>query len=75
MAIHCILHCRGVYPQGVFGRRKKYNVPVQVNFYETLGIEMGISLFSGNPAIKIFCNSLCGSFMYSFLIGFCFAVC
>ncbi|KAK7495680.1 hypothetical protein BaRGS_00013127 [Batillaria attramentaria] len=30
VAIHCILHCRGVYPQGVFGRRKKYNVPVQV---------------------------------------------
>ncbi|XP_025084526.1 LOW QUALITY PROTEIN: mitotic spindle assembly checkpoint protein MAD2B-like [Pomacea canaliculata] len=30
VAIHCILHCRGVYPQGVFGRRKKYNVPVQI---------------------------------------------
>lgn len=30
VAIHCILHCRGVYPQGVFGRRKKYNIPVQV---------------------------------------------
>ncbi|XP_070175341.1 mitotic spindle assembly checkpoint protein MAD2B-like [Littorina saxatilis] len=30
VAIHSVLYCRGVYPQGVFGRKKKYNVPVQV---------------------------------------------
>jgi mitotic spindle assembly checkpoint protein MAD2B len=31
IAIHCILHTRGLYPTGVFEKRKKYNVPVNVS--------------------------------------------
>ncbi|WAR15403.1 MD2L2-like protein [Mya arenaria] len=30
VSIHCILYNRGIYPSGVFERRKKYNVPVQM---------------------------------------------
>lgn len=30
VAIHLILYVREVYPSGVFQKRKKYNVPVQV---------------------------------------------
>ncbi|XP_074655165.1 mitotic spindle assembly checkpoint protein MAD2B-like [Tubulanus polymorphus] len=30
VAFHCILYVREVYPSGVFERRKKYNVPVQM---------------------------------------------
>ncbi|KAK6175285.1 hypothetical protein SNE40_013779 [Patella caerulea] len=30
VAIHSILYNRGLYPQGVFQRRKKYSVPVQM---------------------------------------------
>lgn len=30
VAIHCILHNRGLYPAGVFEKYKKYNVPVQM---------------------------------------------
>ena len=32
VAFHLILYVREVYPPVVFERRKKYNVPVQVNF-------------------------------------------
>ncbi|XP_013407471.1 mitotic spindle assembly checkpoint protein MAD2B [Lingula anatina] len=31
VAFHCILYVRQVYPPGVFERRKKYNIPVQVS--------------------------------------------
>lgn len=30
VSIHTILYNRGIYPEGVFERRKKYNVPVQM---------------------------------------------
>lgn len=30
VAIHLILYVREVYPSGIFQKRKKYNVPVQV---------------------------------------------
>ncbi|BFZ15184.1 hypothetical protein BsWGS_18223 [Bradybaena similaris] len=30
VAIHCILYNRNLYPQGVFEKRVKYNVPVQM---------------------------------------------
>lgn len=30
VAVHCILYNRGLYPAGVFEKRKKYNVPVQM---------------------------------------------
>ncbi|GFR79728.1 mitotic spindle assembly checkpoint protein MAD2B [Elysia marginata] len=30
VCIHCVLYCRGLYPQGVFEKRVKYNVPVQM---------------------------------------------
>lgn len=32
VAIHLILYVREVYPSGIFQKRKKYNVPVQVNY-------------------------------------------
>lgn len=32
VAIHLILYVREVYPSGIFQKRKKYNVPVQVMF-------------------------------------------
>uniref|UniRef100_A0A8C1E588 Mitotic spindle assembly checkpoint protein MAD2B n=2 Tax=Cyprinus carpio TaxID=7962 RepID=A0A8C1E588_CYPCA len=32
VAIHLILYVRDVYPSGIFQKRKKYNVPVQVMF-------------------------------------------
>lgn len=36
VAIHLILYVREVYPSGIFQKRKKYNVPVQVLFYVLL---------------------------------------
>ena len=36
VAIHCILYNRDLYPQGVFEKRKKYNVPVQVSEYRVI---------------------------------------
>jgi len=30
VAFHCVLYHRGLYPQGVFEKRLKYNVPVQM---------------------------------------------
>lgn len=30
VAVHLILYVREVYPVGIFQKRKKYNVPVQV---------------------------------------------
>ena len=41
VAIHSVLYCRGVYPQGVFGRKKKYNVPVQVNTIIIIRLSVG----------------------------------
>ena len=32
VAVHGILYNRGLYPAGVFEKRKKYNIPVQVPF-------------------------------------------
>ena len=31
VAVHCVLYNRGLYPAGVFEKRKKYNIPVQVD--------------------------------------------
>lgn len=31
VAVHLILYVREVYPVGIFQKRKKYNVPVQVS--------------------------------------------
>lgn len=33
MAVHLILYVREVYPIGIFQKRKKYNVPVQVGVF------------------------------------------
>jgi len=30
VCVHCVLHSRGLYPQGVFEKRLKYSVPVQM---------------------------------------------
>lgn len=35
VAIHLILYVREVYPSGIFQKRKKYNVPVQVGEGDT----------------------------------------
>ena len=36
VAIHLILYVREVYPSGIFQKKKKYNVPVQVNSMDHL---------------------------------------
>lgn len=36
VAIHLILYVREVYPSGIFQKRKKYNVPVQVETSEEM---------------------------------------
>ena len=36
VAIHLILYVREVYPSGIFQKKKKYNVPVQVNSIDHL---------------------------------------
>ena len=33
VAVHLILYVREVYPVGIFQKRKKYNVPVQVSLH------------------------------------------
>lgn len=37
VAVHLILYVREVYPVGIFQKRKKYNVPVQVSPTALLG--------------------------------------
>lgn len=37
VAVHLILYVREVYPVGIFQKRKKYNVPVQVSPHSHLG--------------------------------------
>lgn len=37
VAVHLILYVREVYPVGIFQKRKKYNVPVQVSPTSRLG--------------------------------------
>ncbi|XP_022090275.1 mitotic spindle assembly checkpoint protein MAD2B-like [Acanthaster planci] len=36
VAIHQILHVRSLYPSGIFDRRKKYNIPVQMSRHPEL---------------------------------------
>lgn len=61
VAFHCVLYHRGLYPQGVFEKRLKYNVPVQmclhpdVNGYIT-SIAQGLQLLFN--AGKVDCVSL-----------------
>ncbi|XP_061189034.1 mitotic spindle assembly checkpoint protein MAD2B-like isoform X3 [Saccostrea echinata] len=66
VAIHSILYDRELYPAGVFERRKKYNVPVQicvhpeVNRYITQVVN-GISEFNTKGQLEkvaiVICNS------------------
>nr|XP_022322876.1 uncharacterized protein LOC111124316 [Crassostrea virginica] len=57
IAIHSVLYNRELYPAGVFERRKKYNVPVQicvhpeVNQYITQVVN-GISEFNSNKELE-----------------------
>lgn len=37
VAVHLILYVREVYPVGIFQKRKKYNVPVQVRPHSPAG--------------------------------------
>lgn len=37
VAVHLILYVREVYPVGIFQKRKKYNVPVQVSPHSQVG--------------------------------------
>lgn len=37
VAVHLILYVREVYPVGIFQKRKKYNVPVQVSPHNYAG--------------------------------------
>lgn len=38
VAVHLILYVREVYPVGIFQKRKKYNVPVQVSPHSRAGV-------------------------------------
>ncbi len=44
MAIHLILYVREIYPSGIFQKRKKYNVPVQVMFLRLMAVRMSTAL-------------------------------
>lgn len=49
VAIHLILYVREVYPSGIFQKRKKYNVPVQVQM---------------NISVVTICSQFLGSLAY-----------
>ncbi len=44
MAIHLILYVREIYPSGIFQKRKKYNVPVQVMFLRLMTVRISTAL-------------------------------
>ncbi len=44
VAIHLILYVREIYPSGIFQKRKKYNVPVQVMFLRLMAVRMSTAL-------------------------------
>ncbi|MEQ2192064.1 hypothetical protein XENOCAPTIV_006480 [Xenoophorus captivus] len=57
VAIHLILYVREVYPSGIFQKRKKYNVPVQVEISEKMHLTFKADLFECLTLFFCFRNS------------------
>jgi hypothetical protein len=59
VAVHLILYVREVYPVGIFQKRKKYNVPVQVSPGARLDLKTFILLASFlTPQQRLIADSL-----------------
>ena len=58
VAIHLILYVREVYPSGIFQKKKKYNVPVQVNSMDHLLAILDFFFFIGHRSTS-FAHSWC----------------
>lgn len=59
VAVHLILYVREVYPVGIFQKRKKYNVPVQVSPGVRLDLKTFILLGSFlTPQQRLIADSL-----------------
>lgn len=59
VAVHLILYVREVYPVGIFQKRKKYNVPVQVSPGVRLDLKTFILLASFlTPQQRLIADSL-----------------
>lgn len=52
VAIHSILYVRHIYPSGIFVRRKKYNVPVQVSCHPGVTTYIQDTVTSLRPLIS-----------------------
>uniref|UniRef100_A0A4W5L4Z2 Mitotic spindle assembly checkpoint protein MAD2B n=1 Tax=Hucho hucho TaxID=62062 RepID=A0A4W5L4Z2_9TELE len=52
VAIHLILYVREVYPSGIFQKRKKYNVPVQMSCHPELNQYIHDTLHCVKPLIE-----------------------
>uniref|UniRef100_A0A8C9RFU0 Mitotic spindle assembly checkpoint protein MAD2B n=1 Tax=Scleropages formosus TaxID=113540 RepID=A0A8C9RFU0_SCLFO len=52
VAIHLILYVREVYPSGIFQKRKKYNVPVQMSCHPELNRYIQDTLHCVKPLIE-----------------------
>uniref|UniRef100_A0AAX7VA30 Mitotic spindle assembly checkpoint protein MAD2B n=1 Tax=Astatotilapia calliptera TaxID=8154 RepID=A0AAX7VA30_ASTCA len=52
VAIHLILYVREVYPSGIFQKRKKYNVPVQMSCHPELNQYIQDTLHCIKPLIE-----------------------
>ncbi|TWW56264.1 Mitotic spindle assembly checkpoint protein MAD2B [Takifugu flavidus] len=52
VAIHLILYVREVYPSGIFQKRKKYNVPVQMSCHPELNQYIQDTLHCMKPLIE-----------------------
>ncbi|KAJ0064635.1 hypothetical protein NL108_011491, partial [Boleophthalmus pectinirostris] len=52
VAIHLILYVREVYPSGIFQKRRKYNVPVQMSCHPDLNQYIQDTLYCIKPLIE-----------------------
>uniref|UniRef100_A0A8C1ZMY3 Mitotic spindle assembly checkpoint protein MAD2B n=1 Tax=Cyprinus carpio TaxID=7962 RepID=A0A8C1ZMY3_CYPCA len=52
VAIHLILYVREIYPSGIFQKRKKYNVPVQMSCHPELNQYIQDTLHCVKPLIQ-----------------------
>ncbi|XP_021099028.1 mitotic spindle assembly checkpoint protein MAD2B isoform X3 [Heterocephalus glaber] len=55
VAVHLILYVREVYPVGIFQKRKKYNVPVQMSCHPELNQYIQDTLHCVKPLLEKFC--------------------
>lgn len=52
VAVHLILYVREVYPVGIFQKRKKYNVPVQMSCHPELNQYIQDTLHCVKPLLE-----------------------